>query len=268
MVRTVEIVRLEDGVFNVTSDAVSVEEPMEIRLEVGGNQGFKEVKSLAVTMRTPGDDDALIRGFLLTEGIIRDYSEIKEINCVETNLHLVRLADHCRFRMGQLDRNFFMSSSCGICGKASIEAVSQDPLYLSWSSKLQVTAARLSRLPLQLLERQAGFSKTGGIHACALFNEDGITFLAEDVGRHNALDKLIGRVEALPITQGLVLSGRASFELVQKAAVVGVPLVAAIGAPSSLAVDLAQQSGMTLIGFLKGNRCNIYTHPERVIGAT
>ena len=257
-------------------DLLAVEEPLEIRLSFGP-KGQRETRSLAVTMRTPGQDKPLALGFLFTEGLIgkaEEVLEIRHINRVtvpETpdNILLVELAERVAIDFGRLNRHFYTSSSCGVCGKASIDMVHSVSCYFPRKAFPKVPAAVLHGLPAQLRQQQAIFGDTGGIHAAAIFSADGALMgLREDVGRHNALDKLIGEALAggqIPLRDQIVmLSGRLSFELVQKCIMAGVPILAAVGAPSSLAVELAEEYGMTLIGFLRDGRFNIYCGAERI----
>ncbi|MGR0160772.1 formate dehydrogenase accessory sulfurtransferase FdhD [Paenarthrobacter nitroguajacolicus] len=253
-------------------DVLAAEEPLEIR--IGGS-------SFAVTMRTPGDDFDLVAGFLVSEGIIRSPSElislrfcagekdgVQTFNVVEAQLRPdVPLPDTMR--------HVYTSSSCGICGTDSIEAVRKTIHFNPSLDRLQVPVDVLAGLPERLREAQAVFDRTGGVHAAGLFKVDGsspeLLCLREDVGRHNAVDKVVGwalRQDLLPLT-GLVLqvSGRASFELVQKAALAGIPVLAAVSAPSSLAVDLAAETGVTLVGFSRGHSLNVYTGRERLTDA-
>jgi len=258
------------------SDAVVVEEPLEIRISYG-EPGNRRTDSLAVTMRTPGHDAELALGFLLTEGLLgsaQDVAEIQEIpatagNELHDNRLLVSLRPHVRFDMARVERHFYTSSSCGICGKASIEQVRAVSCYYPQPGQPKVDATVLNRLPQAQRLLQSVFEATGGIHAAALFDETGeMLLLREDVGRHNALDKLVGAAmlqQWLPLRSHIILvSGRAGFELVQKCAMAGIPILAAVGAPSSLAVELAEESGMTLIGFLRDERFNVYSCPERI----
>lgn len=254
-------------------DLVAVEEPLEIRLGFGPADQ-REQRSLAVTMRTPGHDFELAAGFLFTEGIIHSFSQIENIRYCENlgkqeenNVVRVELSSSVAPDFQKLQRNFYTTSSCGVCGKSSIEAVTIQctPVTTKWS----VSAHLIQTLPDKLREAQHVFEHTGGLHASGLFDRQGsLALLLEDVGRHNALDKVIGAMlfkEAIPLTDYiLVVSGRASFELVQKAAIAGIPVLVAVGAPSSLAVNLAQTSGITLIGFAREERFNIYTHPHRI----
>jgi FdhD protein len=257
-------------------DVVAVEEPLEIQLE-HGPAGNRSVKNLSVTMRTPGTDHELAAGFLMTEGIVCDRRDILEIMhagplCREQkeNTIRVRLANGCVPVLPQADRNFYTTSSCGVCGKSSVAAIRTVSRFSRLPRKeLSIGKDRLYGLPAKLVAEQRNFSETGGIHACGLFSSTGeLLLVREDVGRHNALDKLVGRAfreDILPLDGHiLVLSGRASFELVQKAAMAGIPVIAAMGAPSSLAVELALEFDITLIGFLNQNRFNIYTSAHRI----
>ena len=249
------------------TDVVTVEEPLQIRL-VHGPEGGRTETDIAVTMRTPGDDAALARGFLLTEGIVEASTRVTSLEEGD-NVVTVGLDPSARFDPEMLGRNTYATSSCGVCGKASVEAVHVRIPDRAGDDHFAVDAAALEALPGALRARQEAFERTGGIHATASFDPSGrIDRVAEDVGRHNALDKLIGGYladDALPLTAlGLLFSGRASFELVQKAAVAGCPLVAAIGPPSSLAIELAAEQRMTLVGFLREGRFNVYTLPHRI----
>ena len=249
------------------TDVVTVEEPLQIRL-VHGPEGGRTETDIAVTMRTPGDDAALARGFLLTEGIVEASTRVTSLEEGD-NVVTVGLDPSARFDPEMLGRNTYATSSCGVCGKASVEAVHVRIPDRAGDDHFVVDAAALEALPGALRVRQEAFERTGGIHATASFDPSGrIDRVAEDVGRHNALDKLIGGYladDALPLTAlGLLFSGRASFELVQKAAVAGCPLVAAIGPPSSLAIELAAEQRMTLVGFLREGRFNVYTLPHRI----
>lgn len=232
-----------------------------------------DTRSVAVTMRTPGHDDELAAGFLLTEGIIRTREDVLKISPYvrneSGNVLDVFLAPGVEVDFARLTRNVYTSSSCGLCGKASIEAVHQQ--FKRVKSTLKISAKVLAQLPDKLRAAQAAFARTGGLHAAGLFNSRGqMLVLREDVGRHNAVDKIVGRAlldGALPLDRlMLVVSGRTSFELVQKALLGGVPLVAGVSAPSSLAVDLARASGITLCGFVRGRAMNVYAHHERIAG--
>jgi FdhD protein len=246
---SVQILRLPEG--SAEQDAVAVEEPLEIR--VGG-------EPLAVTMRTPGNDEELALGFCLSEGIPATSAALPAdlaANTVEV--------EATGFDRSRVQRSFYTSSSCGVCGKGALEAVSVEAAKVE--SRLAVAASLVAELPGRL--QQPTFEATGGLHATGLFDERGeLLCLREDVGRHNAMDKVIGwafRERRLPLADAILcVSGRLSFELVQKAAVAGCPLLVAVGAPSSLAVDLARDRGITLCGFVRGGRVNVYTEPWRV----
>jgi FdhD protein len=251
-------------------DVVSVEEPLEIRIGYGA--GAERIqKSISVTMRTPGNDLELALGFLFTEGIISSYENVKSVRHAGTgclsqreNIVQVELAEDFVPRLHQSDRNFYTTSSCGVCGKSSIQSIKTiSPFRDQQKTKLSLSRDILYQLKGKLRTGQNGFAATGGIHASGLFTLPGeLVILREDVGRHNALDKLIGNAlmnNALPLNRHLLLlSGRASFELIQKAAMAGISLIVAIGAPSSLAVELAEELDITLVGFLKEDSFNIY----------
>jgi FdhD protein len=276
-----EIIRLEHGKSLSTNDFVAVEEPVEIRL-TGANLEPNTQKNIAITMRTPGDDEALAAGFLFTEGIITSASDIRDIAASQDQSSItVQLRDTVTVDLDSMERHFYTTSSCGVCGKASIDAVQVKCKIALPQTQWKVDASLLFGLPDILRKAQSTFEFTGGIHGCALFNLSGeIMATAEDVGRHNALDKLIGAwlmnaktdeingQNSKNLTdlsnQILLLSGRISFELVQKAAMAGIRMIVAVGAPSSLAIDLADELGITLVGFLRGERGNIYTHSQRV----
>ncbi|MEO6961469.1 MAG: formate dehydrogenase accessory sulfurtransferase FdhD [Puia sp.] len=258
------------------SDILSVEEPLEIRIGYG-TKAARVQKSISVTMRTPGNDLELAVGFLFTEGIISSYDHVKAVhhaglNCSsqKENIVQVELAESFVPDLMQSERNFYTTSSCGVCGKASIQSIrTVSPFCHLGKPPLTLSADVLYTLPRKLKDDQNGFAATGGIHASGLFTMEGNLVLSrEDVGRHNALDKLVGMALTnylLPLNQHmLLLSGRASFELIQKAAMAGISIVAAIGAPSSLAVDLAEEFDMTLLGFLNESRFNIYSLSERI----
>ena len=228
-------------------------------------------------MRTPGDDEELALGFLFTEGIIKEYGQVKNIyqtpvrrKEAKENIIVVELQDGHEFDFKKLERHFYTTSSCGVCGKASIEAVEVQCPFEIPDQQPKVAASLLHQLPELLLKSQPVFDSTGGLHGTALFDKNGKLLASkEDIGRHNALDKLIGfsmQKNWLPLFENMVLvSGRIGFELVQKCAVAGAPILAAVGAPSSLAAQLAADTGMTLIGFLRNGQFNIYSHPERII---
>ncbi|NMM50352.1 formate dehydrogenase accessory sulfurtransferase FdhD [Marinigracilibium pacificum] len=260
-----------------TTDKLSVEEPLEIRVIYGKPNDIIE-KNISVTMRTPGEDHYLAIGFLFTEGVISSYLDIKDVRKVENscnrqsqNIVVVELHESVVPNLSQSDRNFYTTSSCGVCGKASIESIKTVNSYCKNENPVKnISLEVLYSLPDKLKSFQNSFSQTGGIHATGLFSANGDLLLVhEDVGRHNALDKLIGNAlkdDLLPLNQHiLLLSGRASFELIQKAAMAGVSIVASIGAPSSLAVELAKEFNIVLIGFLNENRCNIYNGIEYIV---
>jgi FdhD protein len=259
------------------SDVVATEEPLEIRLGYSRPDGSRAEETISITMRTPGNDEELAVGFLFTEGVIHAQTEVQSVvprgqpapNGL-VNVVRVELTPGVVVDFKRLQRHFYTSSSCGVCGKASIEAVAVAGRFELHGVGIQMNRDLLGELPAALKARQAVFEQTGGLHASGLFDAAGaIAAVREDVGRHNALDKLIGNAllnGRVPLTEfGIVVSGRASFELMQKAMVAGCPLVAAVGAPSSLAVDLAREFGMTLVGFLKPNRFNIYNRPDRIV---
>lgn len=252
-------------------DQLAVEEPLEIQVAYQ-SAGQGERKSISVTMRTPGNDYELAAGFLFTEGIIHSKSQIDGIThaAFDENRVIVTFSGDFEPLLGSLERNFYTTSSCGVCGKASIDAIKTRSVYADVQEGLVLKKELLYRLTGQIAHHQRTFETTGGLHASALFDISGqFIMLREDVGRHNALDKLLGAAlltDQLPLDNHvLLLSGRASFELIQKAAMAGIRIVAAIGAPSSLAVQLAEESGITLIGFLKKDKFNIYTGHHRIL---
>jgi FdhD protein len=252
-----------------TLDDIAIEEPLEIIIRYGSAQK-REHKTIAVTMRTPCDDAFLAIGFLYTEGVIAHKEDIVSCRFLEENRIIIELRESYVFDVEKLNRHFYTTSSCGVCGKASIEAISTNSCFILKKNYPIVSKHIISNLTAQLFDNQSLFSKTGGVHASALFNTEGVLLkLFEDVGRHNALDKLIGwalQNEHLPLSHSILLvSGRVSFELVQKAIMAGIPIITAIGAPSSLAIDLAEQNDMTLIGFLKENSMNVYCSVERIV---
>ena len=251
-------------------DELAAEEPLEIQL-LYGNKNNRMRKSISVTMRTPGNDEELAAGFIFTEGIIQNRNQVSEIKILssEKNKVLLTLAENVIPVLQKSERNFYTTSSCGVCGKSSIDAITTVSVYKNIPDKIYLEPEIFYRLPDDLRKQQAIFDNTGGLHASALFDFEGnFKMLREDVGRHNALDKVIGAEflnEKLPLNKYiLLLSGRASFELIQKAVMAGVKIVAAVGAPSSLAVELSKENGITLIGFLKNERFNIYSGEARV----
>jgi FdhD protein len=263
---------VEDGKMRVKPDTLATEEPMEIRLITGG-----ERQTVAVTMRTPGADFELAAGFLYGEGIVKSSDDIAKISyCVDADLDAaqqynivnVELRGGREYDLRPLERHFYTSSACGVCGKASLEQLELRGCPVALPGP-EVTPETLYSLPEKLREAQGLFDATGGLHAAALFDEEGnLLALREDVGRHNATDKLVGWAmleNRLPLSGHIVMvSGRSSFEILQKCLTAGVPFVCAISAPSSLAVDVAREFGMTLVGFLRDRRFNVYAGKERV----
>lgn len=270
LVRRYSVKRLKRGEVERIVDTVAAEEPLELRIRYW----FKDTQlsqSLAVTMRTPGHDRELAAGFLLSEGIIRDRSDILTLRTLGTepsNEIVAELASNVDFESWRVARSSFVSSSCGICGKRSREAIAAQ-LPSPPQDSFRVSAAAIDQLPGLLRERQAGFSQTGGLHAAALVTADSeIQAVFEDIGRHNALDKLIGHAVLsgrIPLRDCILfLSSRSSFELIQKAAMAGAPVLATVGGPSSLAIESARQYGITLAGFVREKRFNIYSGEWRI----
>jgi FdhD protein len=259
--RRVMRVRVPSGTGgDARADLLAVEEPLEIRVDG---------EPLAVTMRTPGDDIDLAAGFLASEGVVASPSDVTSITMCDDNVADVTLAAGVTLPDAGLRRNFLTTSACGVCGKDSIAAIRVRASYDVSADPVQVSPGTLAGLPDRLRDAQRVFASTGGLHAAGLFTADGrLLALREDVGRHNAVDKIVGwalREERLPLAGCVLLvSGRASFELAQKALVAGVPVLAAVSAPSSLATELADESGMTLIGFLRGGSMNVYTGAGRL----
>jgi FdhD protein len=262
-----------DGKMRVRPDTLATEEPMEIRLLTGG-----ERQTVAITMRTPGADFELAAGFLYGEGIVESTDDIAKISyCVDSDLDAaqqynivnVELRGGREYDLRPLERHFYTSSACGVCGKASLEQLELRGCPVALPGP-EISAETLYSLPEKLREAQGLFDATGGLHAAALFDEEGnLVALREDVGRHNATDKLVGWAlleNRLPLSGHVVMvSGRSSFEILQKCLTAGVPFVCAISAPSSLAVDVAREFGMTLVGFLRERRFNVYAGQERVV---
>ncbi|MGW2562363.1 formate dehydrogenase accessory sulfurtransferase FdhD [Streptomyces sp. NPDC001514] len=263
-------IRIRGGVVSARPDTLVAEEPLEIRLNG---------RPLAITMRTPGDDFALAAGFLVSEGVIGSAADVRSIvYCAGAkddgsntyNVVDVQLAPGVPVPDITLERNVYTTSSCGLCGKASLDAVRTTTRFpIADNPPVRVEPGLLSGLPDRLRAAQRVFDRTGGLHAAALFSEDGeLLDIREDVGRHNAVDKLVGRAlreDLLPLSRAILLvSGRASFELAQKAVMAGIPVLAAVSAPSSLAVDLAAETGLTLVGFLRGPDMNVYAGEERI----
>jgi FdhD protein len=271
------VVRVDEGhAAAASTDTLAVEEPLEIRLG-RIEDGQARHHAVSITMRTPGEDFELAAGFLFTEGILQARAQVREIrHCGRgkgaTNTLRVDLAAGVEVDLQRLERNFYTTSSCGVCGKTSLEALATGARAVQPPPGFQVDARVVAELPVRLQAQQRVFRSTGGLHASALFTRQGeLLALREDVGRHNALDKLIGArflAGELPASDTLLcLSGRASFELLQKAVMAGIPVVCAVGAPSSLAVAAAQEFGVTLLGFVRGSRFNVYTGGERLLYA-
>ncbi|MDO7887534.1 formate dehydrogenase accessory sulfurtransferase FdhD [Hymenobacter cheonanensis] len=269
--------RVVGSVLARDTDLLAIEAPLEISLEYGPS-GQRQTQTLAVTMRTPGHDAELVAGFLLSEGIISGPADIEGLAHhadprrpkERGNVLRAALAPHVVLELGRLERHFYTTSSCGVCGKTSIDAVKATSCPAPPpADSPRVPASLIHQLPQRQRAAQAVFEQTGGLHATALFSaECELLLLREDVGRHNAFDKVVGAAllaGQLPLGQHIVLlSGRASFELVQKAALAGVAILAAVGAPSSLAVEAAEEFGLTLLGFVRQERFNIYTHESRI----
>jgi FdhD protein len=276
------VYRVRQGDFEERPDELATEEPLEIRLIQAGKR-----RTVAVTMRTPGADAELALGFLFAEGVIHGRDDVRRVApCIETgeegegeakdsscaNVLEVELADGlAEPELAGLERHFFATSACGVCGKASLDALTVR-LPGAIAAGPEIPAAVITALPERLRAAQGMFATTGGLHAAALFDARGeLLAVREDVGRHNALDKLIGWALGegrLPLAGHVVLvSGRSSYEILQKSLMAGVPVVCAVSAPSSLAVELAERFGLTLIGFLRGDRFNVYSGVERVAGA-
>ncbi|MGW2568821.1 formate dehydrogenase accessory sulfurtransferase FdhD [Streptomyces sp. NPDC001537] len=265
-----KVIRIRDGAVSSRPDTLVAEEPLEIRLNG---------KPLAITMRTPGDDFALAAGFLVSEGVLAEQADLQSIvYCAGAtvdgsntyNVVDVRTAPGVQIPDITLERNVYTTSSCGLCGKASLDAVRTTARWpIADTPPVRVEPELLASLPDRLRAAQRVFDRTGGLHAAALFTEAGeLLDIREDVGRHNAVDKLVGRAlqsGELPLSRTILLvSGRASFELAQKAVMAGIPVLAAVSAPSSLAVDLAAETGLTLVGFLRGSSMNVYAGEDRI----
>ena len=272
----VKVKRISDSGSTIQSDSLAIEEPLEIRL--GYMRDSNQLhRNLSITMRTPGQDTELATGFLFTEGVISSKNQIETIEYpyqaegeVKTdNTILINLKENVVFDFKRIERHFYTTSSCGVCGKASLEALNLRECPVLPRGTPVISAETIHRLPEILRERQTVFSSTGGLHAAALFDDQGnLLDLQEDVGRHNAVDKLIGAQILkgnLPLHDNLMLvSGRTSFEILQKALAASIPIVAAVGAPSSLAVELANTFKMTLLGFVRNERFNIYSEAQRI----
>jgi len=274
--QAIEISKVDGSQVSSTTDSVAVEEPLEIQL-TSRSAGGSAAKSVSITMRTPGDDHDLALGFLFTEGIIQSadqvvsighYGEADPLSGLK-NIVRIEIDPNVDLQLDRLQRHFYTTSSCGVCGKASLDALRVTGQNSLAAHKNVFPTRTLIDMPSRVRKQQPLFSKTGGLHAAAVFGSDGeIVIVKEDVGRHNATDKVIGSLFSaarLPAHDlALLVSGRASFELMQKALVAGIPLLAAVGAPSSLAVETAKEFDMTLIGFLRDGTFNIYAGHERV----
>lgn len=269
------ILRVSDDFVSQENDSLAVEEPLEIRLGFCEN-GKRIHKAVSITMRTPGNDFELAAGFLFTEGVLTSKNQIESIkHCGKfpNNQNTVRLdlSENTNINLEKLQRNFYTTSSCGVCGKSSLEALNiAGAKAISDEISQKISPEIIHDLPKKLLEKQTVFGETGGLHAAAIFDFEGnLQALREDVGRHNAVDKLIGKYfleDQLPLDKKILfLSGRASFELVQKAVMANIPIICAVGAPSSLAVEAAREFNITLLGFVRENRFNIYCGNERIL---
>ena len=265
----VKLKKANNHQFIDANDQLAIEEPLEIQI-IYGETINRIQRTISITMRTPGNDEELALGFLFTEGIIQNKNQIANthISPLENNA-LITINENENLNLQNTERNFYTTSSCGVCGKTSIDAIKTISIYNNIIDDICIPPSVFYQLEQQLRKQQTLFDSTGGLHASALFDLEGnFITLREDVGRHNALDKLIGAAflkDELPLNDKiLLLSGRASFELVQKATMAGIKVIAAVGAPSNLAVQLAQEAGITLIGFLRNEQFNIYTGEERI----
>jgi FdhD protein len=272
----VEVSKIRDGVPVALADSVAVEEPLEIRLGYSTPDG-RATRSISITMRTPGNDRELAAGFLYSEAIVHRSQDIVSVETCgppapdsgNHNVVRVDLAPEVEVDLGRLQRHFYTTSSCGVCGKTSLDALRVNGATAIGDDAASFSRGILTRIPDALRAAQPTFEATGGLHAAAAFDSKGdLRVTMEDVGRHNAVDKVIGSLllnNELPANQlGLMVSGRASFELMQKTLVAGMPLLAAVSAPSSLAVLLAQEFNVSLVGFLRGDTFNIYAGEERI----
>lgn len=266
------IIKVSDNFAENILDYLAVEEPLEIRIVYFDNGNLCD-KVISITMCTPGNDENLALGFLYTEGIIQSYHQVAKVDVGRSDNHhfvIVTLAKEVQLDLSKLERNFYTTSSCGVCGKSSIDAIKTvRPEFGNDKFEIKLKPSIIYSLPQKLIQKQKVFQSTGGLHASALFNFDGeLILLREDVGRHNALDKLIGEAlknDTIPLNGSiLLLSGRASFELIQKAYMADIKVIVAIGAPSTLAVKLATESDITLIGFLRQEKFNIYSSNYRI----
>ncbi len=272
-----KILKFKKNQFENTDDLISVEEPLEISVKYKDRDKWSSI-SLSITMRTPGHDEDLVRGFLFNEQIIQNLSEIKEIKSIGNkvgqyniqNKILITLNNSKNINISKIKRDFLTNSSCGVCGKSSLDALEIIKKEKVSNIEPKLSKETIIRSPSILRDNQSEFSKTGGIHASGLFSSDGkLISLREDVGRHNALDKMIGNAlyknQINPQNQFITCSGRLNFELVQKVLMTNIGLMVGVGAPTSLAIDLANRFDMTLIGFVKEDSFNIYTNNQKVI---
>ena len=264
----VDINKVGTGLTMTCTDSVAVEEPLEIRLGYSTPDG-RATRSISITMRTPGNDKELAAGFLFSESIVRTAGDVASIEPCNDNVIKVELGPNITVDLGRLQRHFYTTSSCGVCGKTSLDALRATGIEAMGNNQATFDKDVLISIPDKLRDSQATFDETGGLHAAAAFDSrGGLSVTMEDVGRHNAVDKVVGMLllqGRLPASDfGLMVSGRASFELMQKALVAGMPLLAAVSAPSSLAVQLAHEFEMTLVGFLRGDTFNIYAGEQRI----
>ena len=269
---TAKVKKITSSQAEVVDDVVVVEEPLEIQLSFV-NGGRRVIRSVSVTMRTPGKDNELAVGFLYTEGILKNPEDVEEVSELENNKICVVLRDAIKVDFNQLSRHFYTSSSCGVCGKTSLEALKMGNAQPFKGATPILEQGFICKMPTLLRKHQQTFARTGGLHAAALFNTSGkIQLSNEDVGRHNAVDKVAGSIlldsSLDPAESILMVSGRTSYEILQKSIRAGIPFVAAVGAPSSLAVELANVFNVTLLGFLSEQRFNVYSAPERVLAIT
>jgi FdhD protein len=274
--RQYEVVEFSTSQTHTRDDHVVIEEPIEIRV-VFGPPDRRTMRSVSITMRTPGHDQELAAGFLLTEDILNSPGQIAGFGTLGVdpqgrqtgNIIRVDVKPEIEIELGRLQRHFFTTSSCGVCGKASLDALEVQGLMPIADERFRISAAAIRQLPEKLRASQRTFQRTGGLHAAGLADDEGrLIDSREDVGRHNAVDKLIGRCfldQKIPLTRSaMIVSGRVSFEIMQKALVAGLPLIVAVGAPSSLAIDMARQYNMTLVGFASSERFNVYAGRNRI----
>jgi FdhD protein len=272
-----KVLKFKKNEFENTDDLISIEEPLEISIKYK-DQNEWMTSSLSITMRTPGHDKDLVRGFLFNEQIIQNLNEIESIQSIGEkvgqykiqNKILITLNNSKNINISKIKRDFLTNSSCGVCGKSSLDALEIIKKDKTFKTEPKLTKEIITRSPSVLRQNQSEFSKTGGIHASGLFSSDGkLISLREDVGRHNALDKMIGNAlnnnQIEPKNQFVTCSGRLNFELVQKVLMTNIGLMIGVGAPTSLAIDLANRFDMTLIGFVKGDSFNVYTNNQKVI---